>query len=73
MAKKVISIGELGKILAEGPVGEEKIKRLTEAATILAETISLMAKRQRPYEIPTETEDSIIRFGLIGDTQIGSL
>jgi hypothetical protein len=73
MAKKQISIGELGKILAEGPVGEEKIKRLTEAATTLAETISLMAKRQRPYEIPTAAEDNTIRFGLIGDTQIGSL
>lgn len=70
---KTIDLGELRRLISEGPAGEEKIKKLSEAAQTLAETLSLTAKRQRPYEVPARSDGNTIRFGLIGDTQIGSL
>lgn len=73
MSIKTVDLGELRRQIVEGPVGEEKIKRLTEAATTLAEALSLTAKRQRPYEVPVSSDENTIRFGLIGDTHIGSL
>jgi hypothetical protein len=72
MPKPEIDLSELRKLIAEGPTGEEKIQKLTEQATTLAETLSLMIKRARPYEVPVRSEKNAIRFGLISDTQIGS-
>jgi hypothetical protein len=72
MPKPEIDLSELSKLIAEGPTGEEKIKKLTEQATNLAETLSLMIKRARPYEVPVKSDENTIRFGLIEDTQIGS-
>lgn len=71
--KKTINLGDLRRLIAEGPAGEEKIQKLSEAAATLAETLSLAVKRQRPYEVPVRSDESSIRFGMIGDTQIGSL
>jgi len=71
--KKEINLGELGKLLAEGPPGLEKIKKQQQAINDLQETLMLMAKRQRPYSVPIASEKNTIRFGMIGDTQIGSL
>jgi len=72
MAYKTIDLSKLREIIASGPAGQEKIEKLTEQAAMLAETLSLMIKRARPYKIPIETKDNVIRFGLIGDTHIGS-
>jgi hypothetical protein len=72
MPRKEIDLSELGRIINEGPAGQEKIEKLTEQATTLAETLSLMIKRARPYEVPIQSDENTIRFGLIGDTQIGS-
>lgn len=72
MPKKEINLSELRDLIATGPAGQEKIEKLTEQAMTLAETLSLMIKRARPYEVPVYGEGNVIRFGLIGDTQIGS-
>jgi hypothetical protein len=70
--KKQISLSELPDLLAKGPVGKEKIEKLTAIVANYAETLSLMIKRGRPYEVPVRADGNVIRFGLIGDTQIGS-
>jgi predicted phosphodiesterase len=70
---KEINLGELADLIAEGPAGQEKIKKQAAAITTLQETLMLMVKRIRPYEVPVQTKDNIIRFGLISDTHIGSL
>src|SRR4030042_1573509 len=72
MPRKEIDLSELGRLISEGPAGEEKIRKLSEQTSILAETLSLMIKRARPYEVPVPSHSNAIRFGLIGDTQIGS-
>lgn len=71
--RKEINLGELSALIAEGPAGQEKIKKQAAAISTLQETLMLMVKRVRPYEIPVRSEGNTIRFGLIGDTQIGSL
>lgn len=73
MPRKEIDLSELREIIASGPAGQEKIQKLTDQATTLAETLSLMIKRARPYEVPVKSDENTIRFGLIGDTHIGSL
>lgn len=70
--KKQISLSELPDLIAQGPAGKEKIEKLTEIVANYAETLSLMIKRARPYEVPIRADGNTIRFGLIGDTQIGS-
>jgi UDP-2,3-diacylglucosamine pyrophosphatase LpxH len=50
-----------------------KIKLLETDKRTLTETILQTLKRARPYEIPVKTEANSLRFGAIGDTQIGSL
>lgn len=71
--KKIIDLKQLSGLLAEGPAGREKIEKQARAISDLQEALMLMVKRIRPYEIPVKTENNVIRFGLIGDTQIGSL
>ena len=71
--RKEIKINELGALIAEGPAGQEKIKKQAAAIRDLQEAIILMAKRQRPYEVPVSSRDNEIKFGLIADTHIGSL
>jgi len=71
--KKEISLSELGELMAEGPAGQEKIKKQQQAITNLQEALMLMVKRRRPYEVPIKGTDNVIKFGVIGDTQIGSL
>lgn len=73
MAIKEINLSELAELIAEGPAGQEKIKKQAAAISTLQETLMLMVKRTRPYEVPVKNDGNIIRFGLIGDTQIGSL
>lgn len=70
---KEINLSELSRLLAEGPAGKEKIQKQAEAISTLQETLVLMLKRVRPYEIPVRSDKNMIRFGLIGDTQIGSM
>jgi hypothetical protein len=64
--KNILDLSELSQLVAEGPAGIKKINELKQA-------LVLMVKRVRPYEVPVKSEDNTIRFGLIGDTQIGSL
>ena len=71
--KKEIDLSKLGDALAEGPAGKEKIEKQKRVIRDLTEAIVLMAKRQRPYEVPVSTRDNEIKFGLIADTHIGSL
>jgi len=73
MRKKEIDLSELAELIAEGPAGQEKIKKQARAISDLQETLMLMVKRARPYEVPIRSKDNTIRFGLIGDTQIGSM
>jgi hypothetical protein len=70
---KIHSFSEIHEAITKGPIGQEKIERLTRTAQDLAESLALMAKRQRPYEVPISSDENVVRFGLIGDTQIGSL
>ena len=72
MPMKKINLGELSDLLAEGPAGKEKQAKQAKAIRELSEALLLMVKRIRPYEVPVETDDNTIRFGLIGDTHIGS-
>jgi hypothetical protein len=71
--RKTIDLGELAELVASGPAGAEKIAKQAAAITNLQETLMLMVKRVRPYEVPVRDGDNIIRFGLIADTHIGSL
>ena len=70
---KTINLSQLAELIAEGPAGKEKIEKQAQAISDLQETLMLMVKRIRPYEVPVKSHDNMIRFGLIGDTQIGSL
>lgn len=70
--KKQINLSELADLIAEGPAGREKLEKQARAISDLQETLMLMIKRARPYEVPVATDGNIIRFGLIGDTHIGS-
>lgn len=71
--RKEVNLGELQDLIAQGPAGQAKLKKQAEAITVLQETLMLSWKRQKPYEVPVKSEENVIRFGLIGDTQIGSL
>lgn len=73
MSAKSIDLKTLPDMLAEGPTGRAKIEKLERAKAELAEALDLMARRARPYEVPQRGKDNVIRFGLIGDTHIGSL
>lgn len=70
---KTINLKELSELLAEGPAGKKKIEKQAKAISELQEALILIAKRVRPYEIPIKSKENKIRFGLIGDTHIGSL
>lgn len=71
--KKEVNLGELQDLLAQGPAGREKLKKQAEAIDQLQEALMLAFKRQKPYEVPVRSDENVLRFGLIGDTQIGSL
>jgi UDP-2,3-diacylglucosamine pyrophosphatase LpxH len=73
MKKKTIDLSEISRGLAEGPLGKEKVKKLETEKQALTEALLQTLKRVRPYEIPVRSPSNTIRFGLIGDTQIGSL
>lgn len=73
MARKEISLSELSDLIAEGPAGREKIEKQQQAISLLQEQLMLTYKRQRPYEVAARGKGNVIRFGLIGDTHIGSL
>jgi len=73
MPKNEINLVELADLLAEGEGGKEKLKKQSKAISSLVETLMLMYKRQKPYEVPVKTDGNKLKFGLIGDTQIGSL
>jgi UDP-2,3-diacylglucosamine pyrophosphatase LpxH len=70
---KEIDLSKLAELVAEGPTGQDKIKRQAKAINELQEALMLMVKRVRPYEVPVKTKDNTIKFGVIGDTHIGSL
>lgn len=71
--KKEVNLGELQELIAQGPAGQAKIKKQADAISTLQEALMLTYKRQKPYEVPVTSDENVIRFGLIGDTQIGSL
>jgi len=68
-----ISLTELADLLAEGPAGREKLEKQRQAIQNLQESLNLIARRARPYEVPVEDENNTITFGIISDTHIGSL
>jgi predicted phosphodiesterase len=70
---KELDLSKLADLVAEGPAGQDKIKRQAKAINELQEALMLVYKRVRPYEVPVKTKDSTIKFGVIGDTHIGSL
>lgn len=73
MPKKTLDLGELQRMVAEGPIGLEKQRRQAEAIDQLKDALILTMKHIRPYEVPIRSEANTIKFGIIGDTQIGSL
>lgn len=73
MSKPIDIKTELGERIAAGPVGQAKIRKQAADIAELREALDLMARRQRPYDVPVRTADNAIRFGLIADTHIGSL
>lgn len=65
-----------GSVTPAGPdVASLNAKIETQCRTIeaLEKTLSLMTRRQRPYEVPVAGEGNLLRFAVIGDTQVGSL
>lgn len=70
---KEIDLGQLADLIAEGPAGQEKLKRQAQAITNLQEALMLSVKRMRPYDVPVRGPENVICFGLIADTHIGSL
>jgi predicted phosphodiesterase len=70
--KKTLDLSAVSEKLAEGPLGTARIKKLEEAQRELTEALLLMVKRVRPYQVPIRTVDNTIRFGVVGDTHIGS-
>lgn len=73
MKKKTLDLSEVSEKLAAGPLGAAKVKRLETEKQALTEALLQTLKRVRPYEIPVRTEANTLKFGVIGDTQIGSL
>lgn len=73
MPKKTVDLGEVQKLLAEGPAGLEKQKKMAGVITDLTESLALTYKRQTPYEIPLPDAENEIRFGIMADTHMGSL
>jgi predicted phosphodiesterase len=73
MPKKQIDLSELSDLLAQGPAGQEKIEKQAQAIKELSVQVMQSYKRQRPYQVPLKGKGNVIRFGLIGDTHIGSL
>ncbi|MCK9601841.1 MAG: metallophosphoesterase family protein [Sphaerochaeta sp.] len=73
MSAKSIDLKTLPDMLAEGPTGREKLEKQAKVISDLSDALDLMARRQRPYEVPVRGKDNMIRFGLIGDTHFGSL
>jgi predicted phosphodiesterase len=71
--KKEITLGEMQDLVGTGPASKEKLRKQGEAITQLQEALMLTYKRQKPYEVPVKSDENSIRFGLIGDTHIGSL
>jgi DNA polymerase II small subunit/DNA polymerase delta subunit B len=70
--RKEINLGELSDLIAEGPSGQEKLKKQAAAIRDLQEALILMMKRVRPYEVPVKSDDNTIRFGIMGDLHVGS-
>ena len=70
---KTLDLSKLHDLLAEGPAGRARIEKQARHIAELSEALDLMARRQRPYEVPIKGPDNTVRFGLIGDTHIGSL
>jgi predicted phosphodiesterase len=72
MTKKELDLSEMADALAEGPVGKAKIEKQKEAIDQLQTALMMVLKRTRPYAIPVASTHNTIRFGVIGDTHIGS-
>ena len=68
-----IALKDIGELVASGPVGRAKLKKQAREISELSEALDLMARRQRPYEVPVKGPDNEIKFGVIADTHIGSL
>lgn len=73
MPKKEIDLGEIQNLVAEGPAGLEKQKKQAAAINALTESLMMAYKRQKPYDVPVDSDENKIVFGLISDTHIGSL
>lgn len=73
MPKKIVDLGEIQQLVAEGPAGLEKQRKQAAAINALTESLMMTYKRQKPYEVPGRFPENTIAFGLIGDTHIGSL
>jgi hypothetical protein len=73
MSPKAVTVKDLPDLLAEGPTGRAKIEKQQRHIAELSEALDMIARRQRPYDVPVRTVDNVLRFGLIGDTQFGSL
>lgn len=73
MPKKQIQLSDLAEEIAKGPDGLAKQKRQERAIGVLTESLMLAYKRTRPYQVPIKARDNELRFGVIADTQCGSL
>ena len=63
---KKMSMAEMTVAVQNSPTAQQKARELEE-------TIAVLAKHRRNYEIPVKGSGHTLRFALIGDTQIGSL
>ena len=70
---KTIDLSKLRDLIAEGPAGREKLEKQAKAIDELQSSLMQAFKRQRPYEVPVQSKDNVIKFGVIGDTHLGSL
>ena len=64
---------KMSAVMRDYDQAQKKVKLLEMDKRDLSETLLQTLKRARPYEIPVRAEKNTLRFGAIGDTQIGSL
>ena len=71
---RVAQIAEIrAAVQASASPSAPELARLQRKVGELEETLALVARRERPYEVPAENGGNTLRFGVVADTQIGSL
>lgn len=73
MAKKTMTLKEMAEAMATMPAGLAKQEKQARAIDQLQEALMLAFKQKKPYEVPVKAPGDVVEFGVVADTQIGSL